>query len=55
MCCYYKEPEPIRLADKITRRLIKAYQNFIYNNPKKKWDLKKYFNNNFKYIHSKLD
>ena len=30
MCCYYKEPEPIRLADKITRRLIKAYQNFVY-------------------------
>ena len=55
LCCYYKEPEPIRLADKITRRLIKAYQNFVYNHPNKKWNLKKYFNENYKYIHSKLD
>ena len=55
LCCYYKEPEPIRLADKITRRLIQAYQKFIYKYPKKKWNLKKYFNENFKFIHSKLD
>ena len=55
MCCYYKEPEPIRLADKITRRLIKAYQKFVYNHPNKKWNLKKYFNENNKYIHNKLD
>ena len=54
MCCFYKEPEPIRLADLITRRLIKAYQNFIYYNPKKKWNLKHYFHQNYKYIHQKL-
>jgi deoxyinosine 3'endonuclease (endonuclease V) len=54
MCCYYKEPEPIRLADKITRRLIKAYQNFVYNNPKKKWDIKRYYTEKYDYLHSKL-
>ena len=54
MCCYYKEPEPIRLADKITRRLIKAYQNFVYRFSNKEWDLKRYFNENFDYIHNKL-
>ena len=54
LCCYYKEPEPIRLADKITRRLIKAYQKFIYKYPYKKWNLKKYFNENFNFIHNKL-
>ena len=54
MCCFYKEPEPIRLADLITRRLIKAYQKFVFKNPKKNWDLKKYFNKNFNYIHDKL-
>ena len=54
LCCYYKEPEPIRLADKITRRLIKAYQKFTYKYPLKKWNLKKYFNENFNFIHNKL-
>ena len=54
MCCYYKEPEPIRLADKITRRLIKAYQNFVEGFPYKEWDLKRYYNENFDYIHNKL-
>ena len=54
MCCYYKEPEPIRLADKITRRLIKAYQNFVYRFPNKEWDLKRYFNEKFDYIHNNL-
>ena len=54
MCCYYKEPEPIRLADLITRRLIKAYQKFIYQHPNKKWSLDKYYNENYKYIHNKL-
>ena len=54
MCCYYKEPEPIRLADLITRRLIKAYQKFIYNHPNKKWSLKKYYEEKYKYIHDKL-
>jgi deoxyinosine 3'endonuclease (endonuclease V) len=54
MCCYYKEPEPIRLADLITRRLIKAYQKFIYQHPNRKWSLDKYYNENYKYIHDKL-
>ncbi len=54
ICCKYKEPEPIRLADLITRRLIKAYQNFVYYNPNKKWNLKKYFYQKYDYIHNKL-
>ena len=54
MCCYYKEPEPIRLADLITRRLIKAYQNFKKYNPYKKWSLKKYYNENYRYIYDNL-
>ena len=36
MCCYYKKykkPEPIRLADLITRRLIRAYQKFVSTHP----------------------
>ena len=55
MCCYYKEPEPIRLADLITRRLIKAYQKFKKYNTDKNWNLKKYFRGNYDYIHSKLE
>ena len=55
MCCFYKEPEPIRLADLITRRLIKAYQNFIDYYPNKQWNLKKYYYDNYDYIHNKLE
>ena len=54
MCCYYRVPEPTRLADKISRRLIKAYQNFVNKYPNKKFNLKKYFHKNFNYIHNKL-
>ena len=54
MCCYYKEPEPIRLADLITRRLIKAYQDFKYYNPYKNWILKKYYNKYYNYIYNNL-
>jgi len=55
MCCYYKEPEPIRLADLITRRLIKAYQKFMKYNRNKNWNLKKYFREKYDYIHNKLE
>ena len=51
MCCYYKEPEPIRLADLITRRLISAYKK-AYN--PEKWNLKNYFYQNYGYIHKNL-
>jgi len=54
MCCYYKEPEPIRLADLITRRLIKAYQDFKYYNPYKFWNLNLYYYKNYEYIHQNL-
>ena len=55
-CCinYNRIPEPIRLSDKISRRLIRAKQNFEYKFPNKKWDLKRYFNKNYDYIHNKL-
>jgi deoxyinosine 3'endonuclease (endonuclease V) len=52
--CIYRVPEPIRLSDKISRRLIYAYQQFIDNNPKKQWDLQRYLKEKKKYIHGKL-
>ena len=54
MCCYYKEPEPIRLADLITRKLIKAYQNFKKYNSNNIWILKKYYNEHYRFIYDNL-
>ena len=47
-------PEPIRLSDKISRRLIWARSNFEYKYPNKKWNLEKYFTKKYYYIHNKL-
>ena len=40
----HRIPQPIRFSDKISRRLIVEYENFINKNPGKEWDLKKYLN-----------
>ena len=37
-------PQPIRFSDKLSRRLIAEYENFIKKNPGRVWDLKKYLN-----------
>ena len=47
-------PEPIRLSDKISRRLIWAHSNFVYKYPNKKWNLEKYLTKKYYYIHNKL-
>ena len=54
MVCLYRVPEPVRLADKLSRRLIKAHQIFSNKYPYKKWDLKKYLKEKYNYIHGKL-
>ena len=55
-CCINNNriPEPIRLSDKISRRLIWAHHNFVEKFPKKKWDLKRYLKEKNYYIHNKL-
>ena len=52
--CIYRIPEPIRLADKISRRLIFARENYINKFHKNNWDLKRYLKEKNKYIHGKL-
>jgi deoxyinosine 3'endonuclease (endonuclease V) len=51
----HRIPQPIRLSDKISRRLIVEYENFINKNPGKEWDLKKYLKDNYDKLHSDLD
>ena len=53
--CIYRVPEPVRLADRISRRLIKAHKTFVDKFPYKKWDLKKYLKDKNHYIHSHLE
>ena len=52
--CIYRIPEPIRLSDKISRRLVYAYQKFKEKYPKKEWDLNRYLKEKYNYIHGKL-
>ena len=52
--CIYRVPEPIRLSDKISRRLVWGYKTFKENHPNKKWNLKKYLTEKYDYIHGKL-
>ena len=47
-------PEPIRLSDKISRRLIWAHHNFVNKFQKKRWNLNYYLTKNYDYIHNKL-
>ena len=51
----HRVPQPIRYSDKISRRLISEYENFINKNPGKEWDLKKYLNDNYDILHSDLN
>ena len=47
----HRIPQPIRYSDKISRRLIAEYENFINKNPGKEWDLKKYLDENYAILH----
>ena len=51
----HRIPQPIRYSDKISRRLIAEYENFINKNPGKEWDLKKYLNENYAILHNDLN
>ena len=51
----HRIPQPIRFSDKLSRRLIAEYENFIKKNPGKVWDLKKYLNENYQSIHNDLN
>ena len=51
----HRIPQPIRYSDKISRRLIAEYENFINKNPGKEWDLKQYLNENYAALHNDLN
>ena len=51
----HRIPQPIRFSDKLSRRLISEYENFIIKNPGKEWDLKKYLNDNYASLHNDLN
>lgn len=51
----HRVPQPIRYSDKISRRLIAEYEKFINKNPGKEWDLKKYLEDNYTFLHGNLD
>ena len=51
----HRIPQPIRYSDKISRRLIAEYENFINKNPGQEWDLKKYLNDNYDSLHNDLN
>ena len=51
----HRIPQPIRYSDKISRRLIAEYENFINKNPGKDWDLKKYLDENYAILHNDLN
>ena len=51
----HRVPQPIRISDKISRRLIENYEVFINKNPDKEWDLKRYLKENHNSLYSNLD
>ena len=51
----HRIPQPIRFSDKLSRRLISEYENFINKNPGEEWDLKQYLKDNYDILHSNLD
>ena len=55
LCTIHRIPQPIRFSDKISRRLIAEYENFIDKNPGKEWDLKQYLNENYAALHNDLN
>ena len=50
----HRVPQPIRISDKISRRLIEKYEEFIIKNPGKEWDLKTYLKENYDNLYSNL-
>ena len=50
----HRVPQPIRISDKISRRLIEKYEEFINKNPGKEWDLKTYLKENYDNLYSNL-
>ena len=48
-------PEPIRIADLITRRLITARKKFGMKNNIQNWNLKDYLNEDKEYLHKNLE
>ena len=55
LCTIHRIPQPIRFSDKISRRLILEYENFINKNPEKDWDLKKFLGDNYDILHNDLN
>lgn len=53
--CKSRIPEPIRIADLITRRLIKARKKYGTKNQIWNWNLKDYLKENNDYLHKNLD
>lgn len=51
----HRIPQSIRFSDKLSRRLIAEYENFIKKNPGKVWNLKKYLNENYLSKHNNLN
>lgn len=51
----FRIPEPIRLADRISRRLVFGRADFLKKNPKKTWDLEQYFDEKYDDIHNNLE
>ena len=51
----HRIPQPIRFSDKLSRRLIVEYENFINKNPEKDWDLKKFLGDNYDILHNDLN
>ena len=51
----HRVPQPIRLSDKVSRRLIENYEVFINKNPDKEWDLKGYLKEHHNSLHSNLE
>jgi deoxyinosine 3'endonuclease (endonuclease V) len=51
----HRVPQPIRLSDKVSRRLIENYEVFINKNPDKEWDLKGHLKEHHNSLYSNLD
>ena len=51
----HRVPQPIRLSDKVSRRLITAYENFIEKNNGNEFDVKSYFEKNYDVLHADLN
>jgi len=54
IACIYRVPEPIRLSDLISRRLVGAHRRFLKRFPNKEWNIKRYLKEKNNYIHSNL-